>query len=193
MAAQETVQHHQLWLIRHGATEWSENGRHTSTTDLPLLPQGEEAARVLRPRLADHDFTLVLTSPMQRAQRTAGLAGFPDAVVDEDLMEWRYGDYEGVTTEEIRETVPDWTVWTGSCPGGDTAQQVSDRLDRVIARARAADGDVLMAGHGHCLRALAARWLGLPVTDGRHWILGTATVSVLGWERDVPAVQSWNA
>src|SRR5262245_9363794 len=123
-----------MWLVRHGATEWSESGRHTSTTDLPLLPAGEEAARALRPRLAGHDFELVLTSPRSRARRTGELAGFGAAVPDEDLAEWDYGDYEGITTDQIRESVPGWTVWTAPCPGGETAAEVSARLDRVVAR-----------------------------------------------------------
>jgi probable phosphoglycerate mutase len=182
-----------VWLVRHGATEWSEAGRHTSTTDLPLLPKGEDAARSLQPRLAECDFRLVLTSPRERARRTAELAGFPAAEADEDLVEWDYGDYEGVTTDEIRETVPGWTVWTHPCPGGETADQVSARLDRVVARCHAADGDVLLVGHGHALRALAARWLGLPVEDGRLLKLDTGTVSVLGHERETSVVLHWNA
>jgi probable phosphoglycerate mutase len=182
-----------LWLVRHGATEWSRDGRHTSTTDLPLLPEGEESARSLRPRLADHDFELVLTSPRSRARRTAELAGFSTAVADEDLAEWTYGDYEGVTTDEIRESVPGWTVWTHPCPGGETAGEVSRRLDRVLARCRTVPGDVLLFGHGHGLRGLAARWLELPVTEGRLLRLDTGTVSVLGHEREEPVVLMWNA
>jgi broad specificity phosphatase PhoE len=181
-----------VWLVRHGATEWSENGRHTSTTELPLLPSGEEAARSLRPRLAGHDFALVLSSPRERARRTAALTGFPDAEADDDLVEWAYGDYEGVTTEEIRRKVPGWTVWTHLSPGGESAAEVSDRLDRVVARLREVDGDALAFGHGHALRALTARWLGLPATDGRLFRLDTATVSVLGHERETPVVLRWN-
>ena len=183
----------ELWVVRHGPTEWSRDHRHTSTTDLPLLPEGEEAARALAPRLADVDFALALTSPRVRARRTAELAGFADAVVDEDLVEWAYGDYEGATTEEIREDVPGWTIWTHPAPGGETATEVTRRLDRVVERVRAADGPVLAFGHGHALRGLAARWLGLPVTDGRHFRLDTATVSVLGWERETPVLQRWNS
>ena len=182
-----------VWLVRHGETEWSRDGRHTSTTDLPLTPKGEEAARTLAPRLADESFELVLTSPRERARRTAELAGFASAEVDDDLVEWDYGDYEGVTTDEIRETVPDWTVWTHPSPGGETADQVAVRLDRVIARASAVEGDVLLVAHGHCLRALAARWLGLPVADGRLLKLDTGTVSVLGHERESSVVLRWNA
>jgi broad specificity phosphatase PhoE len=182
-----------VWVVRHGETEWSRDGRHTGSTDLPLTDAGEAAARALAPRLAGESFALVLTSPLQRAQRTAALAGFPDAEVDDDLVEWGYGDYEGVTTEEIRETVPGWTVWTHPCPGGETPAQVSARLDRVVARCHDASGDVLLVGHGHALRALAARWLGLPVTDGRLLKLDTGTVSVLGHERESPVVVRWNA
>jgi len=183
----------ELWIVRHGATEWSRDHRHTSVTDLPLLAEGEEVARSLAPRLAEVDFAQVLTSPRLRARRTAELAGFPDAVVDEDLAEWAYGDYEGTTTEGIREHVPGWTVWTHPTPGGESAEQVSARLDRVIGRARGADGPVLAFGHGHALRALAARWLELPATDGRHFRLDTATVSVLGWERETPVLRCWNS
>ena len=135
----------------------------------------------------------MLTSPRERARRTAELAGFADAEVEEDLVEWDYGDYEGVTTEEIRRSVPGWTVWTHPCPGGESPAQVSARLDRVVARCRAASGDVLLVGHGHALRALAARWLGLAVTEGRLFALDTGTVSVLGHEREHAAVLRWNA
>lgn len=183
----------ELWLVRHGQTEWSRDHRHTSVTDLPLLPEGEEVARRLADKLDPADFEVVRTSPRQRARRTAELAGFPDAEVDEDLVEWAYGDYEGITTDEIRETVPGWTVWTHPSPGGESAEDLTTRLDRVVERARAVEGRTLVFAHGHCLRALAARWLGLPVTDGRHLKLGTATVSVLGWERETPVVERWNA
>jgi broad specificity phosphatase PhoE len=183
----------EVWLVRHGQTEWSRDHRHTSVTDLPLLPEGEEVARSLADRLDPAEFAVVRTSPRQRARRTAELAGFPDAEVDEDLVEWAYGEYEGITTEEIRETAPGWTVWTHPSPGGESADEVSGRLDRVVERARAVDGRTLVFAHGHCLRALAARWLGLPVADGRHLKLGTATVSVLAWERETPVVERWNA
>ncbi|MGN6783154.1 MAG: histidine phosphatase family protein [Marmoricola sp.] len=183
----------EVWLARHGATEWSESGRHTSITDVPLTPAGEEQGRSLAPRLADVDFALVLTSPRLRARRTAELAGFPDAAVDDDLAEWGYGDYEGITTPEIRRTVPGWTVWTHPTPGGETAAEVGARLDRVVARIRAQHGRALVFGHGHALRVLAARWLGLPPEDGRLLVLGTATVSVLGAEHGSPAVLRWNA
>jgi broad specificity phosphatase PhoE len=182
----------ELWLVRHGPTEWSEAGRHTSTTDLPLLPAGEEAARGLVARLEGLEFALVLTSPRLRARRTAELAGHPDAEVDDDLVEWGYGDYEGVTTPEIRESVAGWTVWTHPSPGGEAAAAVGARLDRVVARVRAVDGRTLVFAHGHSLRVLAARWLGLEVADGRLLRLDTATISVLGYERETPVVLRWN-
>ncbi|WP_344842247.1 histidine phosphatase family protein [Kribbella ginsengisoli] len=182
-----------LWLVRHGETEWSKSGRHTSTTDLPLTAEGERIAASLAERLTGHDFDLVLTSPRQRARRTAELAGFPKAEVDDDLVEWDYGDYEGITTADIRKTVPGWTVWADPVPNGETPAEVSSRLDRVNARIAAVDGDVLVFGHSHALRALTARWLELDVTEGRHFVLNTATISILGWERGSPAIHQWNA
>jgi probable phosphoglycerate mutase len=181
-----------LFLIRHGETEWSKSGRHTSTTDLPLTAEGEQVAASLKEKLAGETFELVLTSPRQRARRTAELAGFGDAEVDDDLVEWDYGDYEGITTAEIRKTVPGWTVWADPVPNGETPAQVAARLDRVNARIAAVPGDVLVFGHSHALRALTARWLELDVTEGRHFVLNTATVSVLGWERGSPAIHRWN-
>jgi probable phosphoglycerate mutase len=181
-----------LWLVRHGATDWSESGRHTGRTDIPLQAEGEASAQALASALAGHVFGLVLTSPLQRARHTAELAGFPDAAPDGDLREWDYGDYEGVTTPSIRESVPGWTVWTHPCPGGESADQVADRLDRVVKRVRSVDGDALVFGHGHSLRALTARWLGEPVAAGRFYRLDTATVSQLGYERDQPVIQAWN-
>jgi probable phosphoglycerate mutase len=182
-----------VWLVRHGATEWSEAGRHTSTTDVPLTPDGEEAARAVAPKLRGHDFALVLTSPLSRARRTAELAGFASAEVDDDLREWDYGEYEGVTTEEIRQSVPGWTVFSHPSPGGETWEQVGARLDRVVARCQGLQGDSLLFGHGHALRVLAARWLGLPVSEGRLFVLETATVSVLGHEHESPALLRWNS
>jgi len=182
----------ELWVVRHGETEWSASGRHTSTTDIPLTEAGEAAACVIGDRVKDTVFDLVLTSPRERARRTAALAGFPDAEVDDDLAEWAYGDYEGVTTAEIRETVPDWTVWTHPSPGGESAEDVCRRLDRVVARVREHGGRVLVFGHGHASRVLAARWIGQPVVEGRNFALDTATVSVLGYERETPVVARWN-
>ncbi len=181
----------QLWLVRHGETEWSRSGKHTSTTDLPLTAHGEEVARSLRERLAEVEFDLVLSSPRQRARRTAELAGFSDVVTDDDLAEWGYGEYEGVTTDHIRESVPGWTVWSHPTPGGETPDDVTDRLDRVLDRVRKHDR-VLAFGHGHALRALVARWIGRPVAEGRLFALDTATVSVLGHERETPVVVRWN-
>jgi probable phosphoglycerate mutase len=184
---------HEVWLVRHGETEWSRDGRHTSVTDLPLTATGEAVARQVGARLAGEEFALVLTSPRLRARRTAELVGHADAEVDEDLVEWAYGDYEGVTNAEIRTRVPGWTVWSHPVPGGETADEVGARLDRVVDRVRGAGGRVLLVGHGHALRALTARWLGLPVSGGRLFRLDTATVSVLGHERESPVVLKWNS
>ena len=182
----------EMWLVRHGPTEWSENGRHTSATDLPLLPEGEEKARGLAGALAALEPAQVLSSPRVRARRTAELTGFGDAEVDEDLTEWGYGDYEGITTPQIRESRPGWTIWKDGCPGGETAEELAARLDRVVARARAVEGRTLVFGHGHALRVLAARWLGLDVADGRLFKLDTATISTLGYERERPVMLRWN-
>ena len=182
----------ELWLARHGETEWSRDKKHTGCTDLPLTSRGEEAALAIGDRLGGVDFALVLTSPLVRARDTARLAGFPDAHPEQDLVEWGYGSYEGITTEEIRETVPGWTVWTHPSPGGEPAEQVARRLDRVIGKVHAAAGRVLLFGHGHSLRALTARWLGQPVAAGRHYKLDTATISVLGYERETPVIVRWN-
>ncbi len=182
----------ELWLVRHGETEWSRSGQHTSTTDLDLTDDGVEVARRLRERLSTPDFGLVLTSPRLRARHTADLAGHADAVVDDDLAEWAYGDYEGVTTDEIRKTVPGWSVWTHPTPGGETAEEVTERTDRVIDRIQGHQR-VLVFGHGHSLRALAARWIRQPVSEGRFFKLDTATTSVLGFDRGVPVLLRWNA
>jgi broad specificity phosphatase PhoE len=182
----------ELWVVRHGETEWSRDGKHTSITDLALTEVGEAAALELAPRLAEVEFDLVLTSPRRRARRTAELAGFADAEVDEDLVEWAYGDYEGVTTAEIRESVPGWTVWTHPTPGGESADEVSARLDRVVARTRGHDRALVFA-HGHSLRVLTARWLEQSAAEGRFFRLDTSTVSVLGFEREHPALLRWNS
>jgi probable phosphoglycerate mutase len=182
-----------LYLVRHGATEWSESGRHTSHSDIPLLPEGEAEAEDLAGYFADQEFALVLTSPMQRARRTAELAGFPHADVDEDLREWDYGTYEGLTRAQILAEDPDWRIWTGPTPGGETADQVAARLDRLIERVRAADGDVLAFAHGHIARALGARWIGQDPSFGRALLLDTATVSVLGQDRGDWVIERWNA
>lgn len=182
----------EVWLVRHGETEWSRDHKHTSHTDLPLTEHGVEVAEGLRERLRGESFAAVLTSPRQRARRTADLAGFGHAEIDPDLVEWGYGDYEGVTTAEIRETVPGWSVWTHEIPGGETPAQVTERLDRVVRRLEEVDGRALLFGHGHALRALTARWLGLGVGEGRLFRLDTATVSVLGYERETQVILRWN-
>lgn len=183
----------QAWLVRHGETEWSKSGQHTGRTDVPLTDSGRAQAGLLRRKLRRRQFALVLSSPMSRAFETARLAGFGDRVeIDPDLHEWDYGQYEGMKTPEIRELVPGWSVWTHPIPGGETADEVAARVDRVIARVRAASGDGLLFAHAHFLRVFAARWLGLPPTEGRLFALGTATVSVMGWERETAVVEHWN-
>ena len=185
----------QIWLARHGETEWSRDGRHTGLTEIPLTDVGRSQAAVLGTRLAGHRFSLVLTSPRLRASETARLAGFADvAVPDPDLTEWDYGDHEGRRTAEIVAEYPGWSIWTGPWPGGETIAQVSARADRVLARCLAPDvtGDTLVFGHGHMLRVLAARWLGLTGQSGSLFGLSTATISVLGWEHERPIIESWN-
>ena len=185
----------QIWLARHGETEWSRDGRHTGRTEMPLTDLGRSQAEALGTRLAGHRFSLVLTSPRMRASETARLAGFADvAVPDPDLAEWDYGDLEGRRTAEIVADYPGWSIWTGPWPGGETIAQVSARADRVLARCGAPDviGDALVFGHGHMLRVLAARWLGLPGQRGSLFGLSTATISVLGWEHERPIIESWN-
>ena len=182
----------QLWLVRHGETEWSASGRHTSHTDLDLTEAGVEAARSVAVKLRGTSFARVLSSPLLRARRTAELAGTGSPELVEDLREWDYGDDEGLTTAQIRESRPGWTVWRDGPQGGETCAEVGARADRVIELVRAVDGPVLAFSHGHFSRVLGARWLGLEVTDGAHLTLSTASVSVLGWERDTPAVLHWN-
>ena len=186
----------QLWLLRHGATEWALNGRHTGSTALPLLPEGEAEARALGPVLSQQQFAAVFSSPLQRAQRTCELAGLGDRMqICDDIIEWNYGDYEGITTATIRETVPDWTVWSHGCPKGENAQQVEVRCANAISTALAVpgEGDVALFAHGHILRALAGTWLGLGAACGQLLRLGTASISILGWERETRAIQRWNA
>ena len=181
-----------LVLVRHGETEWSRSGRHTGRTDIDLTPAGRAAAHALAPLLSATTFPLVLVSPMRRSAETARLAGFEHCEVSNDLREWDYGSYEGITTPTIRETVPGWTVFTHPVPGGETIEQVAERVDRVIARVRANDRPVLVFGHGHSLRILGARWCGLPPEAARHLRLDPASVSVLGYERETPALSAWN-
>jgi probable phosphoglycerate mutase len=182
----------QLWLVRHGATDWAESGRHTGRTDIPLNDTGREQAVALGDRLRGRSFRLVLTSPLARASDTARLAGFEHARVDDDLQEWDYGDVEGMRTDEIRERHPGWTIWRGPWTGGEAIADVAARADRVLARARRIDGDVLIFSHGHLLRVLAARWLELDPAAGGMLALSTATISLLGWEREAPVIERWN-
>lgn len=183
---------HRFWLVRHGPTEWSESGRHTGTTDVPLTAAGADAARRAAAALRGHDFALVLSSPLSRATETARLAGFPDPHLDPDLAEWDYGEVEGRTSEQMREEIPGWTVWRDGCPGGETVDAVGRRADAVIERVRAAGGDAVAFAHGHLLRILGARWAGQPAGFGERLLLSTAAICVLGWERETPAVERWN-
>ena len=185
-----------VYLARHGETAWSLSGRHTGLTDLPLTERGEANARALGDRLQGLAFGLVLTSPLQRAKRTCQLAGFGDAAVqDRDLVEWNYGSYEGRRTAEILQERPGWQLFRDGCPSGESPADTGSRADRVIARIRAATGNVLVFSSGHILRVLGARWLGLPPGGGRYFLLGTASVSTLGYEHDKtePVFKQWNS
>lgn len=186
----------ELWLMRHGETEWSLSGQHTSRTDIPLTDHGRKRAEELRDFLKGTKFDAVFTSPMQRARETCAIAGFAgQAVVDDNLKEWDYGIYEGKTTPEIRQEVPNWSVWKDPIIDGETAEHVGERADAVIARALSSaqpGGKVALFAHAHILRILAARWLLLPATSGSLFTLGTGSVSVLGWERETRVIQSWN-
>jgi probable phosphoglycerate mutase len=183
-----------VFVIRHGETEWSLNGRHTGTTDIPLTDNGRRLARRMRSALSGRAFALVLVSPLQRARETCELAGLAHKVtVEPDLVEWDYGRYEGWTPAEIQAEAPGWLIFRDGCPGGESPAHVGARVDRVVARARAAEGDVALFAHGHVLRVLAARWLGLSAGDGQHFLLDTATLSVLDHYRGVPALNTWNA
>lgn len=181
-----------VWLVRHGETEWSAAGRHSGWTDIPLTDVGRAQAVAAGARLRGMSFGRVLTSPLARAVETARLAGFPAAEADPDLREWNYGAYDGRTTAEIRLERPGWSVWTGGVPDGERVDEVGARADHVIARARSTDAPTLLFAHAHVLRILAARWIGLPAVDGRLLLLGTAAVSVLGWERETPVIARWN-
>jgi broad specificity phosphatase PhoE len=179
-------------LVRHGETEWSASGKHTSVTDVPLLEAGRRVAERLRDRLAGRTFALVLSSPRERARVTAELAGFGEAEIDENLVEVDYGEYEGLTTPEIRVERPGWSIWEHGAPGGETVDDAGRRADRVIERALAADGDVLVFAHGHLLRILAARWLDHPAAFGAHLLLSTGSVCELDYERERRAIALWN-
>jgi len=184
-----------LYLARHGETAWSLSGQHTGLTDLPLTEQGERNARNLGLRLAGLTFAKVFTSPLQRATRTCELAGFAAAAdVDRDLVEWDYGDYEGLRTAEIHEKRPEWQLFRDGCPGGESPDQIGARADRVVGRARAVNGDVLIFSSGHFLRVLAARWLGLEPVNGRLFMLKTGSLSALGYENELsqPVISLWD-
>jgi probable phosphoglycerate mutase len=184
----------QVYLMRHGETAWSVSGQHTGTTDIPLTENGRRVAKLLQPVLTKETFALVLTSPLQRARETCALAGLGAcAEIDRDLMEWDYGEYEGLTPQQIHAKNPGWMIFTDGCPGGESPEQVEARIDRVIAKVRAVEGQVALFAHGHVLRAFAARWLGLRAADGCHFLLDTATLNVMSDYRGIPAVKRWNA
>jgi len=186
----------EIILVRHGETEWSATHRHTSTTDLPLTPRGEAQARALADGLADIDVAAVVVSPRRRARRTAELAGLSVTLIDPDLVEWDYGEYEGLTTAQIRQTRPEWFLWRDGCRGGESPGQVAARADRVLERVGplvAGGGTVALVAHGHLLRVITARWLGLEPAAGALFRLDVATLSVLGYEREQRVIQRWNA
>ncbi|MGF1480697.1 MAG: histidine phosphatase family protein [Cyanophyceae cyanobacterium] len=188
------MSHQKVYVFRHGETEWSLKSRHTGVTDLPLTEKGREKAKLIQPLLAKQTLALVLTSPLQRARQTCELAGVGEqAEVDTDLVEWNYGDYEGLTTEQIHAQNPGWFVFDSGSPGGETPEEVGKRVDRAITKIRAADGDVALFAHGHLLRVLVARWLGLSASAGRHFDLDTATLNILGYYHAVSAILTWNA
>lgn len=181
-------------LIRHGETEWSLSGQHTGSTDIPLTENGARAAQRLGPYLAEQDFSLVLSSPLQRALQTCELAGLGERVqIDPDLKEWDYGAYEGLKPAEIHRQAPGWMIFRDGCPGGEAPDQVAARTDRVIRRVREAGGRVALFAHGHVFRVLAARWIGLSPGEGCHFLLDTSTLTILSYYRDIPALKCWNA
>jgi probable phosphoglycerate mutase len=181
-------------LVRHGETEWTLSGQHTGRTDIPLTERGREEARLLSPLLSSADFALVLSSPLQRARETCELAGLGSHVqLEPDLMEWNYGEYEGLTSKQIKRVAPNWMVFDDGCPGGESPEEVGARVDRVIRRIRAGSGRVALFAHGHLLRVFVSRWIGFPPSAGQHFLLNTSTVSVLGYYQGVPAVKRWNA
>jgi probable phosphoglycerate mutase len=186
-----------LYLVRHGETEWSLSGQHTSRTDIPLTPRGEEKARALAARFQGIQFVRVLTSPRQRARKTCELAGLgAQAQIEPDLAEWDYGDYEGMLTADIHKSRPNWNIYRDGCPNGESPAQISDRVDRLIARLRGVDGNIALFSHGHLGRVLAARWIGLPVTEAQRFQLDTASLNILGHEPnhgDSPVIELWNS
>jgi probable phosphoglycerate mutase len=182
-----------LFLVRHGETQWTLSGQHTGTTDIPLTDNGRRVAEHMRPLLAKRKFAMVLVSPRQRARETCELAGLgAAAVVEPALAEWNYGQYEGLTSKEIHASVPGWQIFRDGCPGGETPEQVGARVDRLIARVRAAEGDVALFSHGHLLRVVGVRWLGVPVANGEHFLLDPASLSMLDHYQGVPAIRLWN-
>lgn len=183
----------EIVLVRHGETAWTRTRQHTGKTDLPLTEEGRRQAQLVGTALAGRAFGLALTSPLRRARETCELAGFADRTqVRPEAAEWDYGDYEGRTTTEIRAERPDWSLWRDGVPGGESPDDVGRRADRVIEEVRTAGVDTLIFGHGHQLRVLTARWLGLPPADGRLFVLDTASISILGYERETPALLRWN-
>jgi probable phosphoglycerate mutase len=182
----------EVWLLRHAETEWSRDGRHTGRTDIPLTDEGRARARALRERLAGREFAIVLSSPLSRARETAELAGLTPEL-REDLVEFDYGEYEGITTDQIRQERPDWYLWRDGSPGGEMPDDVGQRVDRIIEEALGADGDGAVVAHGHVLRALAARWVEQPASFGGRLRLDTGAVSVLGFEREVRTIRRWNS
>ena len=184
----------EVFLVRHGETEWSVSGQHTGITDIPLTENGCRAAQRLEPLLSKTEFALVLSSPLGRARKTCELAGLGARMqIDPDLIEWNYGEYEGLTPAQIHRTAPGWMIFRNGCPGGESPDQVGDRVDRVIGRVRAVAGRVVLFAHGHVFRVFAARWIGLPPTHGGHFLLDTSTLNILGYYRGIPAVRCWNA
>jgi broad specificity phosphatase PhoE len=180
-------------LVRHGETEWSRSGQHTGRTDLPLLEAGRQRAQALGSVLRGGEWEMVLSSPLRRAQETCELAGLGHAMaIDEDLREWDYGEYEGLTTPQIRERRPDWNLWTDGCPGGESPEQVEARANHMVSVLHKSDGDCVLFAHGHILRVIAARWVGQPVTFGARLALSTGTLSTLGFEREIQVISEWN-
>jgi broad specificity phosphatase PhoE len=189
-----TTTKQQVLVVRHGETEWSRSGRHTGITDIPLTDNGIRVAKSLEPVVANVELALVLSSPLRRARATCELAGLGARMeIDRDLVEWNYGEYEGLTPQQIDHRVPGWMIFTAGCPGGESPDDVGARVDRLIARIRRVEGHVALFAHGHLLRVLAARWIGLPPSGGSHFRLETSTLSILGYYRGIPTVRRWNA
>jgi probable phosphoglycerate mutase len=194
MQGENVMPAQKVLLIRHGETEWSLNGRHTGTTDIPLTEHGRDVARRWKPVLSQRNFALVLTSPLRRARETCELTGLGQrAAVDNDLHEWNYGDYEGLTAEQILAQRPSWMIFRDGCPGGESPKEIQARIDRVIKKVRSVEGEVALFSHGHFLRSFGARWLGLGAEDGAFFLLDPATVSVMSSYRGTSAVKCWNA